>query len=204
MKITVAKITGGKSDTIDLSDDVYACEPRTDIMARVVNWQLAKRRNLSHAVKTRSDINAVKSKMYRQKGTGRARHGAKNVVQFKGGGVTHGPVKRKFSFSLTKKFRSLGLKSALSSRAKGGDLIVFDKLLSDGKTSSLKSKFLKLGIKSALIVEDNVSKEFSRALSNIPNVNVIKTIGANVYDILKHKTLVLTKDSALKLQERFK
>ncbi len=204
MKIAVAKISGGKAESIELSDDIFAFEPRVDIMSRVVNWQLAKKRNTSHAVKTRSDINAVKSKMYKQKGTGNARHGAKSVVQFKGGGVVHGPVERKFDHSLTKKIRAIGLKSAISSRAKDGNLIVIDKLVSDGKTSSLISTFSKLGIKSALIVDEgDASQEFIRALSNVPNVNIIKTIGANVYDILKHKQLVLTKLSIKKLQERF-
>ena len=205
MKIAVAKISGGKSESIDLSDDIFGFEPRVDIMSRVVNWQLAKKRNTSHAVKSRSDINAVKSKMFKQKGTGNARHGPKSVVQFKGGGVVHGPVERSFSHSLTKKIRTIGLKSAISSRARDGNLIVVDKLVSDGKTASLISTFSKLGIKSALIIEEgDASKEFVRALSNIPNVNIIKTIGANVYDILKHKQLVLTKLSIVKLQERFK
>ena len=205
MKIAVAKISGGKAESIELSDDIFAFEPRVDIMSRVVNWQLAKKRNTSHAVKTRSDINAVKSKMYKQKGTGNARHGAKSVVQFKGGGVAHGPVERNFNHSLTKKIRAIGLKSAISSRAKEGNVIVIDKLESDGKTSSLISSFSKLGIKSALIVDEGeASNEFIRALSNVPNVNIIKTIGVNVYDILKHNQLVLTKLSLIKLQERFK
>ncbi len=205
MKIAVAKISGGKAESIELSDDIFAFEPRVDIMSRVVNWQLAKKRNTSHAVKTRSDINAVKSKMYKQKGTGNARHGAKSVVQFKGGGVVHGPVERNFNHSLTKKIRAIGLKSAISSRAKEGNVIVIDKLESDGKTSSLISSFSKLGIKSALIVDEGeASNEFIRALSNVPNVNIIKTIGVNVYDILKHNQLVLTKLSLIKLQERFK
>ena len=203
MKISVSKISGEAAGKLELSDKVFSIEPRKDILARVINWQLAKRRAGNHSVKSRATISLTKSKAFKQKGTGRARRGANSVVQFRGGGVVHGPVLRSHSHGLPKKVRALGLRSALAVKAKENNLIILEGLESDGKTVSLKSNLTAMGITSAVIIQDgDISEDFMRAVRNIPNVDVLAEVGANVYDILRRDTLVLTKSSAKKLEER--
>ena len=203
MKLDIIKINGKKTGDISLKDNIFNIEPRTDIMSRVVNWQLSKKRVGSHSVLSRSEINLTKSKAFKQKGTGRARRGANSVVQFRGGGVVHGPVLRNHSHKLNKKIRKLGLKSALSSKAKNDNLIILDKLECDGKTSSLKKFFTALKINSCCVIQsEDASIEFIRAIKNIPNSIVLSQLGANVYDIIKHKKLIITETAIKKLEER--
>jgi large subunit ribosomal protein L4 len=205
MKVSVKTLENKSAGDITLADSVFGIEPRADIMARVVNWQLAKRRAGTHKVQLRSEITRSGSKMYRQKGTGRARHGSGAANIFRGGGVAHGPVIRDHGYSLQKKVRALGLRSALSSKARDGKLIVIDDLKANGKTSGLKGKFSKLGLANALIIGGSeLDEKFQRAAGNIPNIDVLPQQGANVYDILRRDVLVLTKDSAAHLEERLK
>ena len=203
MKVDIIKIDGKKAGNITLKDNVFNIEPRDDIMSRVVNWQLSKRRVGSHSVLSRSEISLTKSKAFKQKGTGRARRGANSVVQFRGGGVAHGPVIRNHGHKLNKKIRKLGLKSAISSKVKNNNLIIVDKLDCDGKTSSIKKMFGSLKINSCCIIQnDDASVSFKRALKNIPNSVAISELGANVYDILKHNKLIITEAAIKKLEER--
>ena len=203
MKLDIIKINGKKTGDISLNDNIFNIEPRTDIMSRVVNWQLSKKRVGSHSVLSRSEISLTKSKAFKQKGTGRARRGANSVVQFRGGGVVHGPVVRNHSHKLNKKIRKLGLKSALSSKVKNDNLIILDKLECDGKTSSIKKLFNSLKINSCCVSQcEDASVEFIRAIKNIPNSMVLSHLGANVYDILKYKKLIITEAAVRKLEER--
>ena len=203
MKVDIIKFDGKKAGNISLKDNVFNIEPREDIMSRVVNWQLSKRRVGSHSVLSRSEISLTKSKAFKQKGTGRARRGANSVVQFRGGGVVHGPVIRNHGHKLNKKIRKLGLKSAISSKVKNNNLIIVDKLDCDGKTSSITKMFGSLKINSCCIIQnDDASVSFKRALKNIPNSVVISELGANVYDILKHNKLIITEAAIKKLEER--
>lgn len=205
MKFSVKTLDNKAAGDVTLSDTVFGIEPRADIMARVVNWQLAKRRAGTHKVKIRSEINRTGAKLFRQKGTGNARHGAASSNLFRGGGVAHGPHNRDHGYSLQKKVRALGLKSALSAKAKDGKLIVLDQLQSDGKTATLKSKLAKMGLENALIIGGGeLDEQFRRAANNIPKIDVLPQAGANVYDILRRDILVLTKDSAAHLEERLK
>jgi len=203
MKLDIIKINGKKTGDISLKDNIFNIEPRTDIMSRVVNWQLSKKRVGSHSVLSRSEISLTKSKAFKQKGTGRARRGANSVVQFRGGGVVHGPVVRNHSHKLNKKIRKLGLKSALSSKAKNDNLIILDKLECDGKTSSIKKLLNSLKINSCCVIQsEDASVEFIRAIKNIPNSTILSQLGANVYDILKYKKLIITEAAVKKLEER--
>lgn len=203
MKVSVKTLDNKAAGDLTLADTVFGIEPRADIMARVVNWQLAKRRAGTHKVQIRSEIARTGAKLYRQKGTGNARHGAASSNIFRGGGVAHGPVVRDHGHSLQKKVRALGLKSALSAKARDGKLMIVDALKSDGKTASLKSKLAKMGVENALIIGGaEVDAMFSRAANNIPCVDVLPQAGINVYDILRRDVLVLTKDSAAHLEER--
>lgn len=205
MKVSVKTLDNKAAGDITLADTVFGIEPRADIMARVVNWQLAKRRAGTHKVQIRSEIARTGAKLFRQKGTGNARHGAASSNIFRGGGVVHGPVNRDHGHSLQKKVRSLGLKSALSTKARDGKLIIIDDLKSDGKTASLKGQLAKMGLQNALIIGGAaLDDKFQRAANNIPNVDVLPQAGANVYDILRRDVLVLTKDSATHLEERLK
>jgi len=205
MKLAVKTLDNKAAGDVSLADEVFGIEPRADIMARVVNWQLAKRREGNHKVKIRSEISKTTAKMYRQKGTGRARHGASSTNLFRGGGVVHGPVVRDHAHSLQKKVRALGLRSALSSKARDGKLVIIDTLKADGKTAALKVKLNKLGLENALIIGgEAIDEKFQRAASNIPNIDVLPQQGINVYDILRRDVLVLTKDSAAHLEERLK
>lgn len=205
MKVKVTTLDSKAAGDITLADDVFAAAPRGDIVARVVNWQLAKRRAGTHKVKGRSEIARTGAKMFRQKGTGNARHGPGSVVQFRGGGVVHGPVVRDHGFSLPKKVRKLGLKSAISAKAADGKMIIVDALTSGGKTAELRGKLAKLGAANALIIGGaELDDAFVKAASNIPHVDVLPQQGINVYDILRRDVLVLSKDAAAHLEERLK
>lgn len=206
MKADVTTLDAKKAGTVELPDEVFGLEPRPDILHRMVRYQLAKRRGGTVSVKDRSQINATTAKMYRQKGTGRARHGSKKAPIFRGGGKAFGPKPRSHAIELPKKVRALALKHALSSKAKTDTLVVLESCeLKDGKTKELKSRFAKLGFGSALIVDGaSVHDAFARAARNIPNVDVLPVQGINVYDILRHDTLVLTKAALEALEARFK
>lgn len=205
MKVDVKNLDAGTVGQIDLVEDIFAREIRADILHRVVTWQLAKRRATARAAKERGDVKLTSKKMYRQKGSGSARHGNKAAPQFRKGGKAHGPRARDFEFSLNKKIRALGLKVALSAKQAEGKLIVLENLeIADGKTKVLAEKLGKLGINSGLFIDgEAVDANFKLAASNLPKINALPVIGANVYDILKHDTLVLTKAAVEKLEARF-
>lgn len=204
MKANVITLDGKKAGDIELADAIYGLEARADILSRVVNWQLAKRRAGTHQVKFRSDIQGSGRKMYNQKGGGRARHGTSKVSLFRGGGRAFGPISRDHGFSLPKKVRALGLKTALSVKKSSDKLIVVDTAsLKDAKTTALIAKLAKLDLKSALFVDGaDVDEGFRKAVQNIPNVDVLPSQGLNVYDILRRDTLVLTKAAVEKIEER--
>ena len=205
MKVELKSIGSKKSGNIELADFVFGISPREDIVARVIKWQLAKRRAGTHKVKSRSEIAKTGAKMFRQKGTGRARHGPASVVQFRGGGVVHGPVVRDHGHDLPKKVRKLGLRSVLSAKAAAGKLIIVDNLQSDGKTASLKSKLNSLGALNALIVGgETLEIKFIRAASNIPLVDVLPYQGLNVYDAVRRDMLIMTKEAVNLTEERLK
>ncbi len=205
MKADVTTLDAKKAGTIDLAEAVFGLEPRPDLLQRMVRYQLAKRRGGTHAVKGRSDIAGTRAKMYRQKGTGRARHGDKKVPQFRGGGKAFGPVQRSHAIGLPKKVRALALRHALSAKAKAEALIILEKAeVEDPKTGSLKKRLDKLGLQSALIVDGpEVDANFGLAVRNIPQVDLLPAQGINVYDILRRDTLVLTKAALQALEARF-
>ena len=205
MKVKVQNLEGKASGDIELNDDVFGLEPRADILHRVVTWQLEKRRATARPTRERSDVSRTGKKFGRQKGGGTARHGDRAAPIFIGGGKAHGARKRDFNPSLNKKIRALGLRMALSSKAKDG-LVVLDSLsLKDAKTKALKGHFDKAGWGGKVLVigGESVDEGFAKAARNLPHVNVLPAIGANVYDILKHDTLILTKDAVEKLEARF-
>ena len=205
MKVKVQKLDGKASGDIELNDDVFGLEPRADILHRVVTWQLEKRRATARPTRERSDVSRTGKKFGRQKGGGTARHGDRAAPIFIGGGKAHGARLRDFNPSLNKKIRALGLRMALSSKAKQG-LVILDSLeLKDAKTKALKGHLDKAGWSGKVLVigGESVDEGFAKAARNLPHVNVLPAIGANVYDILKHDTLVLTKDAVEKLEARF-
>ena len=209
MKLDVKTMDNKPAGNITLADEVFGVALRSDIVARVVKWQLAKRRAGTHKIKSRSEVAMTTAKMFKQKGTGRARHGTAAVVQFRGGGVVHGPVVRDHGHALPKKVRQLGLRSALSSKAAEGKLLVVDNLASTGKsagkTAKLRDQLTKLGADNALIVGGaELDTAFVNAARNIPLVDVLPQQGINVYDILRRDVLVLSKDAAAHLEERLK
>lgn len=206
MKIDVTNLDAEKTGEIDLDESVFGLDPRQDVLARMVNWQLAKRRSGNHKVKTISEVSGTTKKPYRQKGTGRARQGSLRATQFRGGHTVHGPVVRDHAHDLTKKFRKLGLKNALSAKAKAGQLAVLDQAVTDEpKTKALAAKLAKLGWTSVLVIDgDAVNENFARAARNIPLVDLLPQQGANVYDILRRDTLVLTKGAVEQLEARLK
>ena len=209
MKIDVKTIDNKAAGDITLADAVFGVAPRADIVARVVKWQLAKRRAGTHKVKSRAEVAITTAKMFKQKGTGRARHGSAAVVQFRGGGVVHGPVVRDHGHALPKKVRQLGLRSALSTKVADGKLLVLDSLASTGKaagkTAKLREQLVKLGAENALIIGGaELDASFVKAARNIPLVDVLPQQGINVYDILRRDVLVLSKDAAAHLEERLK
>jgi len=204
MKCAVTTLDNKKAGEIDLDDGIFGLGPRPELLARRVNWQLAKRRAGTHKVQGRSDVKGTTQRMYRQKGTGRARHGPPKVSQFRGGGRAFGPVLRDHGHKLPKKVRKLALKSALSAKAADGKLVVLDAAKADSpKTGELARKLGALGWSSALVIGGAVLDEsFRRAAGNIPGVDVLPEQGANVYDILRRDTLVLTKDAVEALEAR--
>jgi large subunit ribosomal protein L4 len=194
MKLDVIKLDGGKGGSIDLPDDIFGI---ADILARVVNWQLAKRRSGNHKVQTRNENSRTGKKMYKQKGSGGARHGSRRAPQFVGGSRAFGPIVRSHEFDLTKKVRALGLRHALSSKAKSGALVILENATAaEPKTAALVAQLGKLGWTNALIIAGaEVDKNFGLAARNIPNVDVLPSVGLNVYDVMRRGTLVLTKDA---------
>jgi large subunit ribosomal protein L4 len=206
MKLDVIKLDGGKGGSIELPDDIFGIEEiRADILQRCVTWQLAKRRSGNHKIQVRNEVSRTGKKMYKQKGTGGARHGSRRAAQFVGGAKAHGPVVRSHAFDLPKKVRALALRHALSSKAKDGSLIVVDNVtLSDPKTAALRDQLGKIGVTHALVIAGaEVDKNFGLAARNIPNVDVLPNAGLNVYDVLRRRTLVLTKDAVAAIQARF-
>jgi large subunit ribosomal protein L4 len=204
LKLKVINIDNKPGNEIELNDFVFGIEPRADIMARVVRWQLAKRRLGNHSVKTRADIKMTTAKMYKQKGTGKARHGSAAVSQFRGGGSAHGPVVHSHSHSLNKKVRLLGLRSALSAKAKLGKLVILENVKCDGKSASLKKKLDAMGFKNLLVITgDAVDGNFQRAASNIIHVDLLSHAGLNVYDIVRKDNLIITDDAVKLLEGRF-
>lgn len=206
MKADVKTIDAKKAGTVELPEAVFGLEPRADILHRMVRYQLLKRQAGTHHAKDRSLVSGSRAKMYRQKGTGRARHGNKVAPQFRGGGKALGPVPHSHAVGLPKKVRALALKHALSSKVKSEELIILDKAeLKEAKTKALKDKFAALGLQSALIIDGaQVDQNFALAARNIPHIDVLTFAGLNVYDILRRQKLVLTKAALEALEERFK
>ena len=204
MKADAIKLDGKKAGSVDLNDEIYGLEPRADILHRVVRWQRNNAQAGTHKVKTRSEVNYSTKKIYRQKGTGGARHGARSAPIFRGGGVYKGPTPRSHGHELTKKFRKLGLKHALSSKAATGNLVILDDAsMKDAKTSVLAKAIKENGWKRVLIIDGaEVNDNFARAAQNITGVDILPTMGANVYDILKRDTLVITKAGVEALEAR--
>ena len=206
MKLDVITLAGGKAGSVDLSDAVFGIEDiRGDILQRMVTWQLAKRRAGTHKIQVRNEVSLTGKKMYKQKGSGGARHGSRRAAQFVGGAKAHGPVVRSHAFDLPKKFRALALRHALSSKAKAGSLVVLDAAVAtEAKTAALRSQFEALGLKNVLVIAGaEVDNNFALAARNIPNVDVLPNAGLNVYDVLRRQTLVLTKDAVTAINARF-
>ncbi|UJX45919.1 50S ribosomal protein L4 [Xanthobacter sp. YC-JY1] len=206
MELTVKTLDGSEAGSVILSDEIFGLEPRADILHRCVTWQLSRRQAGTHRTKGRSEINRTSKKLYKQKGTGNARHGAASAPQFRGGGRAFGPVVRSHAIDLPKKVRALALKHALSSKAKAEQIIVLDTAnLADPKTKALKERLEKLGISSVLFVDGaQVEQNIALAARNLPYVDVLPIQGINVYDILRRDTLVLTKAAVDALEARFK
>ena len=205
MKLDVIKLDGAAAGSIDLGDDIFGLEPRVDILHRVVRWQRNNAQAGTHKVKTRRETSYSTKKIYRQKGTGGARHGDRNAPIFRGGGIYKGPTPRSHGHDLPKKVRLMGLKHALSSKVKDGSLVIIDDALSDGNTGALAKLVKNLGWKRALIIDGAaVDIGFAKAASNIEGLDILPTMGANVYDILKRDTLVLTKAGVEALEARLK
>lgn len=206
MELEVKTLDGAVAGTVALSDEIFGLDPRADILQRVVRWQLAKRQAGTHKTLTRTEITKTGKKMYRQKGTGGARHGNKAAPQFRGGGKAFGPVVRSHAHDLPKKVRALGLKLALSAKAKGANIFVLDEAVAaEAKTKALKTKLAALGLTNALIIDGaNPQDQFRLAARAIPQIDVLPVQGINVYDILRRDTLVLTKAAVSALEERFK
>jgi len=205
VKVQVLNLDGSAAGDVELADDVFGLEPRADILHRVVTWQLENRRGIARAARERSDVARTGKKFGRQKGGGTARHGDRKAPVFIGGGRAHGPRVREFNVSLNKKVRALGLKMALSAKDQNGLVVINDLELADAKTKVLVGQLANAGFgKKVLVVDgDMVNEGFARAARNIVGVNVLPAIGANVYDILKHDTLVLTRAAVEKLEARF-
>ena len=205
MKLNVINLDGAAAGEVDLSDDIFGQEPRADILHRVVRWQRNKAQAGTHKVKTRSETSYSTKKIYRQKGTGGARHGDRNAPIFRKGGIYKGPTPRSHAHDLPKKIRKLGLKHALSAKAKAGELVVIEAAASEGKTKALAAQVKNLGWKRALIIDGaEVSDQFLAASANIAGLDILPSQGANVMDILKRDTLVLTKAGVEALEARLK
>ena len=206
MELKVAKLDGGEAGSIKLSDEIFGLAPRKDIIQRCIAWQLAKRQAGTHKTKDRAEIARTGKKMYKQKGTGGARHGSARVPQFRGGGRAFGPVVRSHAHDLPKKIRALALRHALSAKAKDGGIIVIENAeLGEAKTKTLTTHFAGLGLANALIIDGaQVNENFAAAARNIPNIDVLPVQGINVYDILRRQKLVLTRAALDALEARFK
>lgn len=204
MQTPVITLENTQAGEIELPEALFGATPRADIMARVVHWQLAKRRAGTHKAKGMGEVSGTTKKPYRQKGTGNARQGSLRSPQFRKGGVVHGPVVRDHGYSLNKKVRRLGLISALSQKAAEGKLVVLENaaLAADAKTSAVAAKVKALGWKSVLVVDAAADENFARCVRNLPKVQVLPTIGANVYDILNHEVLAVTRAGVEALKER--
>jgi large subunit ribosomal protein L4 len=206
MKIDVTSIGGGAAGSLELNDEIFGLEPRQDLIARMIRWQLAKRQAGTHKTLGRAEIHRTGKKMYKQKGTGGARHGSARVPQFRGGGRAMGPVVRSHEHDLPKKVRALALKHALSAKARDGAIIVWENAdLAEPKTKALRASFDKASLTSALIIDGAaVQENFAKAARSIPQIDVLPVQGVNVYDIIRREKLVLTKAAIDALEARFK
>ncbi len=205
MKADAIKLDGASAGSVDLDDAIFGLEPRADILHRVVRWQRARAQQGTHSTLGRSEVSYSTKKIYRQKGTGGARHGSKKAPIFRHGGIYKGPTPRSHEHELTKKFRKLGLRHALSAKLKAGELVVIENTESEGKTSVLAKQVASLGWKRALVIDGAaVNEGFAQAARNIANLDVLPSMGANVYDILRSDTLVLTKAAVEALEARLK
>ncbi len=206
MDLVIKTLDGNETGKLKVSETIFGLVPREDILQRVIRWQLARRQQGTHQSRGRSDVSRTGAKMFKQKGTGRARHSSARAPQFRGGGKAHGPVARSHAHDLPKKIRALGLRLALSAKLKTKDLIVVEALsVKDAKTKMLISHFSKLGFDNALLIGGKeIDINFSRAASNIPNIDILPIQGINVYDILRRSKLVLSKEAVEFLEERFK
>ena len=202
MQIHVTNLDGGSVGTAELPDEIFATAPRADIMARVVHWQQARRRAGTHKTKGMGEVSGTTKKPYKQKGTGNARQGSLRAPQYRTGGVVHGPVVRSHGYDLPKKVRRLGLISALSQKQADGKLVVIDTASGTAKTRDLATKLTGLGWRSVLVVDRAIDVDFLRASRNIIGIDVLPTIGANVYDILRHDVLAITTAAIEGLKER--
>jgi len=202
MKLDVVDFDAKAVGSAELPDELFAAEPRTDIIARVIHWQLAKRRAGTHKVKGMGEVSGTTRKPYKQKGTGNARQGSLRAPQFRTGGAVHGPVVRDHGYSLNKKVRRLGLICALSAKAAAGKLVVLDDVATLDKTKDVAAKVKNFGWTSALIVDAAVEEKFGRASRNVKGLDVLPVVGANVYDIMQHDVLVVTKAAVEGLKER--
>jgi large subunit ribosomal protein L4 len=202
MQAKVITLDNAEVGEIELPEALFGAAPRADLIARVVHWQLAKRRAGTHKVKGMGEVQGTTKKPYRQKGTGNARQGSLRAPQFRKGGIVHGPVVRDHGYALPKKVRRAGLISALSAKAAEGKLVVLDAAAGETKTAALAAKVKALGWSSALIVDAAVDEGFGRAVRNLPKVQVLPTVGANVYDIVKHDVLAVTRAGVEALKER--
>jgi large subunit ribosomal protein L4 len=206
MKIDVITLDGAAGEALELRDDIFGIdEIRGDILQRCVTWQLAKRRAGTHKIQVRNEVSRTGKKMYKQKGTGGARHGSRRAAQFVGGAKAHGPVVRSHAFDLPKKVRALALRHALSAKAKAGSLMILeDASLADNKTAGLRGRFQTLGVKNALVIAGPaVDANFKLAARNIPNVDVLPDAGLNVYGVLRRETLILTRAAVQAIEARF-
>lgn len=206
MQVTVTTLDGEAAGAVDLPAGIFGLEPRVDLIQRCVVWQLSRRQRGTHKVKNRAEIARTGKKIYRQKGSGGARHGSARANLFRGGGRSFGPLVRSHAIDLPKKVRALALKHALSAKAQEGELVVLDAAaLADGKTKTLKGNFAKLGLDNALIIDGaELDRAFALAARNIPNIDVLPAQGINVYDVLRRTKLVLTKAALDALEARFK
>jgi large subunit ribosomal protein L4 len=206
MELKVTTLDGKESGSVMVSDAIFGLEPRTDLIQRCVVWQLAKRQHGTHEVKNRAEINRTGKKMYRQKGTGSARHGSARVNLFRGGGRSFGPHTRSHAIGLPKKVRALALRHALSAKAKDDGIIIIETLsVKEAKTKALRSQFAKLGLSNALIIDGaEVAADVRTAARNLPNIDVLPVAGINVYDVLRRHKLVLTRAAIDALEARFK
>jgi large subunit ribosomal protein L4 len=206
MEMTITSLDGEKAGSVTVSDAIFGLEPRSDLIHRCVAWQLAKRQRGTHEVKNRADIDRTGKKMYRQKGTGSARHGSARVNLFRGGGRSFGPHTRSHEIGLPKKVRALALRHALSAKAKDDGIIIIETLsVKEAKTKALRSQFEKLGLSNALFIDGaEIAADVRTAARNIPNIDVLPVAGINVYDVMRRQKLVLTRAAVDALEARFK